>query len=547
MFSSIDCLPNSAALVDLAPIELKNVSSFRERWFPGTVGAPSDAGLEITHERALGHPAILQGVNLLAGAMAQMKVRLVREVRTPAGGKRIEEVRDHPGAIVARNRSRQRETVNGAVMTICQYRRATMNHAIMCGDGYGAIQRTTLTGDPVQKTLLPPYPATRQEFDDQGMIKVVSDVPLPGGGTKRFELDKIDVFQIQNLSPDGLSGYPLKEIARNPIGQGLAGYKFAGKSFANDARPNGFLSIPGFPKDEQVDDILASWEVAHMGLDNAGKIAALSGGTEYRQTTMSHIDAQLVEYLEADVKTQARILNIPPFLLGVTESSGLKMAEAIAWFIQFTLGDWICNWAEEMRAKLLTEGEWKKGDLRFVFDVSNFLMTNWPEYVKTIVEAVGGPVLQREEGRSLLQVNPDVDDSEFLERSTGAKPQAGGGVEGPPPNSLEDMQNRLNRIDLQDAKQMTAAESRSIVAAAKESGVSGLREAINSWKSKYSDRFSAEVAEEYAKTRRQELVQLLENSGVGALERDAENSTARAMKLVGMALNGHAKHESEKE
>lgn len=538
MITSYDCLPCAPAIINRSPFELTNAATeFRKTWFPSTVGigTRSEAGIHIDHDRSLGHPAILQGVNILRGALAQVKVSLVRETRTASGKKRIEEVNDHPGAQVARNRTRIRESQNGTVMTICQYRGSTMNHAILAGDGWGAIQRNG-RGEPVSKTLLPPYPDTAVKVRDSGQVFVETRVRTPAG-IRTFELDPINVFQIQNLSYDGLSGYPLFEHAANTIGIGLAGYKYVGRSWANDATPRGVLQNTGIVGDPEKEAHLAQWYAMHRGLDNSGEIAYLDGGTTYNPLGgMSHADAMIVEYLQEDVKTQARLLNIPPFLLGVTESSGLKMAEAIAWFVQFTLGDWLCNWAEQMRIKLLTESEWLRGDLRFVFDVSSFLMTNWPEYVKTIVEAVGGPVLQRSEGRTFLQVNPDVDDGEFLERSTGSKPPQ---EDAPEPqeatNTLEDVQNRLDRIDIGEAKRMAEAESRCILAAAKEHGADGIESTMDDWKHRYGERFSKQAAEEYTQSRKAEVLQLLEH-GLGAIERDMVNASARAMRLVELDL-----------
>lgn len=426
MQTQFDVMPNSAALTELPT--LQNFSDFhRDPWaLPDFGGTTSDAGLLVNHHRALGHPPILQGVKILAGAMAQMQVQLMRRTVSASGRMSIEPVRAHFGGRVAKNRSLTREMSSGAVMTICQFRSAMMNHAVLAGDGWASIQRDG-GGRPLQTVLLPPYPDTVVEFDKrQGMpkdqLKIHTTIRGANMQREEFWLDPIDVFQVQNLGPDGLSGYPLTELAANALGFGLGTHKYGGKSFANGAVLSGTLNDPDMPDDDQIRANTKRFVSSVGGLDNARRIPYLTGGTTFTPMSMSNIDAQLVEVLEADVKMQARILNIPPFLLGMTDSSGLKMAEAIAWFVQFTLGDWICNWTEQMRIKLLTEAEWSKGDLFFKFDVSSFLMTNWPEFVKTLVEANGGPVFTRPESRAFLQLDPDVDDSEFLERSTGSKP-----------------------------------------------------------------------------------------------------------------------------
>ena len=119
---------------------VENLSSERNPYLiPDFYGTRSDSGIEVNHYRALGHPPVLQGVRILGTAM-QMDVRLMRRRRV--GGKvTFEEVPSHPGGIVARNRATKRTMSTGATMTVSTFRSAMMNHAIIAGDGFAAIQR----------------------------------------------------------------------------------------------------------------------------------------------------------------------------------------------------------------------------------------------------------------------------------------------------------------------------------------------------------------------------------------------------------------------
>ena len=321
------------------------------------------------------------------------------------------------------------------------------------------------------------------------------------------------------------------------MGFGLGLYKYGGKSFANNATPKGVLSDPGRPGDDQIKGNLARWYTSHRGLDNAGKIAYLTGGTQFISAGMSNIDAQFVEAMNLDAYMVSRILNIPPFLLGLTDSSGVKMAEQVNHFVRFTLNDWIRTWAEEMRMKLLTEEEWQQGDLFFKFDTSDYFRTNFVEYLQALVTATGGAVLKPNEARELLDLNPTDDRSEFLARSTGAPDDS-------KPNSnerLDQVENYIQKFLINNTQSLCKTESSKLQSALGRDKFAAWSDDFyrNEWKARLADVVSTQTAEQYCKHRTAEVRKLFENSGRGAVESDLANFRARGLRLVEMEMQNN--------
>lgn len=544
MTSSFDVMSGAAAVPTLENLDLLNDPRVFSS-FPSFFGARADAGVDVTHESVLGLPAVQQGVKILAGAMASMDVQLMQRVAVPSGKSRIEPVIGHKGDIVARNRSVRRETSSGATMSACTFRSSMMNHAIIAGDGFSAIQRNN-GGEPLQTTLLPPYPHTHVEFDDSGRVIIKTTITYGPNGlhTKEFRLMPINVFQIKNLSHDGLSGYPLTEIAANALGLGLATYKYGGKSYANGTKLSGVLQDAAFPGDDIIEANVARWMAANAGLDNAGKIAYLTGGTTFEPFSMTNIDAQLVQMLDQQPKIVARLLNLPPFLLGITESSGLKMAELITFFIRFTLQDWICSWASEQRLKLLTEEEWQRGDLFFQYDTTRFLKMTFGEHVAALVQATGGPFIVPDEARDSLEMNPIEGGDKLLERSTGAPretPDHGGSEE-----RLKSAENMIQRLIHNGVQALAKVESQKVSAAVRKPGFPDWLDGYyaKEGRERFSCLVSEAVAKRYCTNRRDELSTLFVASGPSAVEADAGNFRARGHRIIEMELstNGHRVH-----
>jgi HK97 family phage portal protein len=117
-------------------------------------------------------------------------------------------------------------------------------------------------------------------------------------------------------------GYPLIGVspliaAANTIlgAQGIQ--QHAATFFANMARPSGYLTTAGkFPDRQKAEELKKRWNDAYSGASNAGKVPVLEYGMEYKQLTMTAVDAQLVEQLRWTVEDIARVFQIPAFLIG---------------------------------------------------------------------------------------------------------------------------------------------------------------------------------------------------------------------------------------
>ena len=79
--------------------------------------------------------------------------------------------------------------------------------------------------------------------------------------------------------------------AREAIGLAIILEAYAGRLFANGARPSGALTVPGKLSPDAVTRIKASVQALHGG-SNSGGTLVLEEGAKFDQTALSSVDAQ---------------------------------------------------------------------------------------------------------------------------------------------------------------------------------------------------------------------------------------------------------------
>jgi HK97 family phage portal protein len=120
------------------------------------------------------------------------------------------------------------------------------------------------------------------------------------------------------LPPGGLRGLDPISAGREGLGIALASDKFVGRYFGEGAVLSGVIEFPPGvdPSPEQVKAIKADFKRKHGGARKSHAVGALTGGATYKPFDYNNRDAQLLELREMVVEDIARLLGIPPHMLG---------------------------------------------------------------------------------------------------------------------------------------------------------------------------------------------------------------------------------------
>ncbi len=361
-------------------------------------GGRSDAGVAVTGYTALTHCPLWQGVNIIAGDFGQTPVRLLKN--------EFDEQKQHPSWNLLRVRPNQLQTPSVWKETMMQW-------ALIWGNGVSWIRRQG--SRPVELVPLRPDCLWHEmvAFEDQQVV--LYHYKGPYRYSEQFTFFPDDVVHFQGLTSDGVWGYPLWQIAKNTIGQGLAIEKHGNSTFANGAVPGGVLEAPEGTASNSIgknperrEELRNEWNRVHRGPDRAGAIAILWEGITYKAMSQTNIDSQWIEAKKMSVLEAASLLNLPPHKLGAMEDTANRatLEEQNADYVNRTLNRHYNRADEEYRRKLLTDKEWRSDDYCFQHQSDAFLKGDIDTLTTVADRCVKATLMNPNVGRRMIGLPP---------------------------------------------------------------------------------------------------------------------------------------------
>lgn len=417
------------------PIEVENSTQLApQQWFLEWGGWSANGEVVVNGWSALTHCPLWQGVNIIAGDVGQVGVRLVRN--------EFDEQKRHPAWNLLRVRP-------NALQTPSVFKETLMQWALVWGNAVALIVRRG--SRPVELIPLRPDCVWPElvEFDGQQVL-VYHYTSQTTGRYYKFLPD--DVLHIQGLTVDGIWGWPLSIVAKTTIQHGLSLQKHGTGVFANGAVPGGVLEAPpeatGLSKDPDARRNLRNeWNELHRGPDKAGTVAILWEGIKYRETSRSNVDAQWIEAKKLGVYEAAALLSLPPHKLGAMQDSSVRanLEEQNQDYAQRTLTRWFNRLDEEYRRKLLTYEEWQSDEFRFKHDVDAFLRGDIDTLTTVGDRCVKAEIMNRNEARRMIGLAPYQGGEKFGSPAINPQPRPAGGAE-KPDNEPAEPENRWRRV-----------------------------------------------------------------------------------------------------
>lgn len=352
----------------------------------------SDAGVTVNGYTALQHAPIWQGINVIAGDIGQIPVRLVKD--------EFDDQKNHPAWSLLRGRPNELQTPSVWKETMMQW-------ALLWGNGVSWILRRG--SRPAELIPLRPDCLWYELLGFEGNQYVIYHYNSPTSG-REYTFLQDEVVHIQGLTSDGIWGYPLWEIAKNTIGHGLALEKHGNRQFKG-VHPGGILKLDNtnYGNKEARDSLRADIERMHAGPDNAGRMMILRDVWDFQANQpMNNTDAEWVSARKLDRQMAASLLNLPGWKLNATEDSSVRanLEETNADYIQRTLNRWFTRLSEELSRKLLTTAQFNSGDYEFKWDVSEVLKADIDTLSTVVDRLVKATIINPNEGRRMLGLPP---------------------------------------------------------------------------------------------------------------------------------------------
>ena len=167
------------------------------------------------------------------------------------------------------------------------------------------------------------------------------------------------MLHVAGIGGDGLSGWSVLKYAQQSLGGGLAADQYAGGQWGNGATPSGVLTHPMRLDKPTREALRREWEDVHKGSSNAGKIAIMHGGMDFKPVSMSNEDAQFLESRQFSIREVARWFRLPPHMLADLADSSVRanIEQQAIEFIVYSLKPWLVRWEQALNRKLLEQDE----------------------------------------------------------------------------------------------------------------------------------------------------------------------------------------------
>ena len=312
-------------------------------------GGPSSiAGMKVSHQTAMRIPAFWQGVTKISGDVA--KIRL--EIYKKSGDDDREKAKSHPAYHIVRFQPNPEQTAR-------QFFRQAMVNALVWSNSYAVIQRNG-RGDVTGLFPLLPDRTTPVRIDGRKVYETQIN------RTVKY-YDAFDIWHLKGISFDGDCGLDMVRYMRNSIGKILARENFASRFYRSGGRVGGILQLPWTTDKTKRDKVEVGFRQSYEKPDAAFKTIILRENAKFHAAQGTFRDSQMHESEKEDVRTVARMLNIPPNMLGDDSASSYNSLEAERQaYNANTLSHWFCEIEDECWLKFFSAQT--KASQKFFFE-----------------------------------------------------------------------------------------------------------------------------------------------------------------------------------
>ena len=241
-----------------------------------------------------------RGVKFIADRMVEVPFSIVRP--------------DGEGEVIAKNHYMQRLIRDGVGPWYDRTSlvRVTTAHLLTRGNHYSIVEYNN-RGQVEELKFANPWTTVPRVQNGQLVYDIVANVE--GGLQKTYPASKI--FHVKGLTLDGINGMDPITTCMTSLGLAISSNEYGANFFANDARPSTVLHTDDNTifTDKQKKQIKERWQKDNSGSNNRGTVL-LAGVTHVSQLDVNPNDSQFLETRQEAVRDIARMLGIPPVLLG---------------------------------------------------------------------------------------------------------------------------------------------------------------------------------------------------------------------------------------
>lgn len=291
-------------------------------------------------------------------------------------------------------------TAPNALQTAFEFQETMGLHLAFCGNAYIWIPKVSRQIDELY-LLEPRWVTPKYKWPELPTYEVRLD------DGRHFKLTADEMWHVRGPSWCSYTGLVFLQFARQALGLSMAIEEGQARIQGQGVQASGIVSIDGNLTDEQQKKLRNWLEKEHQGPANAGKWVILDRAAKWLTTSMSNVDAQVLEQRKFAVEEVCRFMRVLPIMVGhsdktATYASSEQMFLAHA---MYTSGPWARRLEQSADRRLLTADERAAGYYTSLNEKAMLRMAA-KDQMEYLARGVLSGIYTRNEARSKLDENP---------------------------------------------------------------------------------------------------------------------------------------------
>lgn len=213
-------------------------------------------------------------------------------------------------------------------------------------------------------------------------------------------LTEEEIIHIPYISIDGKIGKAPLEVARENAGNLQAITKFEGGIYKNGAMTTGVLETTSMLNSDAKDKIKAEWARLYGGASNAGSVAVLDAGFNYKPITVPIKDLEFIASRKLNKSEIATIFDVPIYMLNDLDNAKFNNVEQQNLrYLSDVLQPNITIIEEEFNYKVFTKSDASKYYVKF--NLNSALRSDSKTRAEYYKSMIGNGIMTVNEARAL--------------------------------------------------------------------------------------------------------------------------------------------------